>query len=157
MRGIDGIGNWVLVVMAVASLVSMIAAFGAYMIVDHDLYSYGLRFSYGWAIPYWNAIGTVFAMAWLSIIAAIAFQIYRIRTIRKEETQTADEQFENMLKLKGEHENAGYDDWDEKTDTENIVIGQAAMQEAEEQAQIIPYEPVTCEQIESIDSEQTEE
>ena len=85
MRGIDGIGNWVLVVMAAASLISMIAAFSANSMVHGDLYSYGLQFSYTWAIPYWNSMGIVFAMAWLNIIVAIAFQIYRIRTTRKAE------------------------------------------------------------------------
>lgn len=90
MRGIDGIGNWVLVIMAAASLISIFAAFNLYNIVSHDLYSYGLQFNYGWAIPYWNTIATVFVMSWVSIIAAIAFQIYRIRTIRKDEAQNAD-------------------------------------------------------------------
>jgi hypothetical protein len=81
----DGIGNWVLVVMAAASLISMIAALSANTMVHGDLYKYGLQFSYTWAIPYWNSMGIVFAMAWLNIIVAIAFQIYRIRTIRKAE------------------------------------------------------------------------
>lgn len=90
MRILEGIGNLVLVIMAAASLISMIAAFGANWIVNGDLYSYGLRFSYGWAIPYWNLIGLVFAMAWLNIIVAIAFQVYRIRTIRKEKAENPD-------------------------------------------------------------------
>ena len=80
MRGIDGIGNWILlVVMAAASLISMIAVFSLDMIVTHDFYSYGLQFSYSWAIPYWNMIGIVFAMAWVNIIAAIALQVYLTR------------------------------------------------------------------------------
>jgi len=86
MRGIDGIGNWVLVIMAAASFISMIAVLNLNSIVSNDLYSYGLQFNYGWAIPYWNTISIVFVTAWVSIIAAIAFQIYRIRIIRKEET-----------------------------------------------------------------------
>jgi protein-S-isoprenylcysteine O-methyltransferase Ste14 len=97
---IDGIGNWVLLAMAAASLVSMIAAFSVYSIVNNDLYKYGLQFSYGWAISYWNAIGTVFAMAWFSIIAAIAFQVYRIIVIRREEAQIAYEQLQKRLKVR---------------------------------------------------------
>jgi hypothetical protein len=92
MRGIDGIGNWILVLMAAASFITMIAALSLDGIVSQELPSYGLGFNYGWAIPYWNTIATIFAMSWTSIIAAIAFQIYRIRTVRKEEAETATDQ-----------------------------------------------------------------
>jgi membrane-bound ClpP family serine protease len=90
MRGIDGVGNLVLVIMAAASLVTVIAAFGANMIVNGYFYSYGLRFNYKWAIPYWNLIGLVFAMAWLNIISALAFEVYRIRITRKEKAKSPD-------------------------------------------------------------------
>jgi len=79
MRVIDGISKWILVIIAGASLVSMIAAFSLDRIVTHDFYSYGLYFSYGWAIQYWNTIGTIFAMSWVNIIGAIAFQVYLSR------------------------------------------------------------------------------
>ena len=149
MRGLDGIGNWVLLIMAAASLVSMIAALCVNDIISHDLTSYGLRFSYGWAIPYWNAIGTVFAMAWLSIIVAIAFQIYRIRTIRKDERQSVKEQFENALRLRDYQENGYYEDGDRRNYGIKIVTDQTETQEAKEQIQIVPYEPVAPPQIES--------
>ena len=87
MRSIDGIGNWVLVLMAVASLISMIAALTLDSIISTSLPTYGLQFNYGWAIPYWNMINIVFIMSWTSIIAAIAFQLYRIKIIRKDETE----------------------------------------------------------------------
>jgi len=90
MRGIDGIGNWVLVIMAAASCISMIAALTLDSIMSQQLPSYGLQFNYGWAIPYWNTVATIFVMAWINIIAAITFQVYRLRTIRKEETQKAE-------------------------------------------------------------------
>lgn len=89
MADIDGIGNWVLLIMATAAFISMIAAYLSYNIVNNDLYAYGLNFNYAWAIPYWNATATVFVMAWVNIIAAIAFQIYRIITIRKDKKQKA--------------------------------------------------------------------
>jgi hypothetical protein len=89
MRGIDGIGNWILVIMAAASCISMITVLGLDSIVSQQLPSYGLEFNYGWAIPYWNTISLVFVMAWINIIAAIAFQVYRIRTIRKDEMQNS--------------------------------------------------------------------
>lgn len=85
MRALQGIGNSVLVIMAAASLIAMIAAFSADMIVNGTLYSYGLNFNNGWSIPFETAMKIIFAMGWLNIIAAIAFQIYRIRTIRKDE------------------------------------------------------------------------
>lgn len=87
MQGIDGIGNWVLVIMAAASFISMIAVFTLDTIISQELPTYGLTFNYSWAIPYWNTIALVFVMAWINIIAAIAFQVYRIRTIRKDEMQ----------------------------------------------------------------------
>jgi hypothetical protein len=89
MRGIDGIGNWILVIMAAASCISMIAVLSLDSIISQQLPSYGLEFNYGWAIPYWNTISLVFVMAWINIIAAIAFQVYRIRTIRKDEMQNS--------------------------------------------------------------------
>jgi uncharacterized membrane protein len=100
MRGIDGIGNWILVLMATASVISMIAVLRLDSIVNHDLPYYGLQFNYGWAIPYWNVIAIVFIMAWINIIAAIAFQIYRIRTIKKDEAvmdQTATQETEEEV------------------------------------------------------------
>jgi hypothetical protein len=142
--------------MAAASLISMIAAISIERIVSHDLSSYGLQFSYRWAIPYWNTIGTVIAMAWLNIVAAVAFQIYRIRTIRKEERQSANEQYENTLKTRDEQKNGNRDYWERKNYGITIVTDQTATQEAKEQIQIIPYEPESCEQSEAADSEQTE-
>ena len=150
MRGIDGIGNWVLLIMAAASLVSMIAALGVNDIISHDLTSYGLRFSYGWAIPYWNTIGTVIAMAWVNIIVAIVFQVYRIRTVRKEEMQSDKEQSTNMPSWADEQETAdSAEDGNRKVYGISIVTNQTARQEAEEQPQIVPYEPETCEPTET--------
>ncbi len=153
---IEGIGNWVLLAMAAASLISMIAAFSVYNIVSNDLYKYGLQFSYGWAIPYWNAIGTVFAMAWLNIIAAIAFQVYRIITIRKEEAQSAYDQLESGLKVRFGEKNGEHEYWNEERTTEMAAMVHTLTQEEEGPVKIVPYEPVACEQVESEDSEQAE-
>jgi hypothetical protein len=91
MRTIDGIGNWVLILMGLASLVSMIAAFQLDLIVHIDLYSYGLQFSVAWAYPYWTAIRVIFAMAWLSLIATIAFQVYKTIVMRSLNSEAAEE------------------------------------------------------------------
>jgi hypothetical protein len=114
MRGIDGIGNWILVIMAATSCISMIAALSLNSIISQELPSYGLRFNYNWAIPYWNTIATIFAMSWVSIIAAITFQIYRIRTIRKDEAEAAREQIV-MQETEDEIQTIRYDtaNWEE--------------------------------------------
>lgn len=72
----SGIVSLVLVLIAVSSLVSMISTLKIDSIVHGDLYSYGLHFNYGWAIPYWIMATIVFAMGWLNIILAVTFQIY---------------------------------------------------------------------------------
>jgi membrane-bound ClpP family serine protease len=129
MRGIDGIGNLILLLMAAASLISMIAAFGLQGIVSNNLSSYGLKFSYNWAIPYWNTMGVIFAMGWLNIIAAVAFQIYRIRIIRKEESQSTSDQSSNMLHSEEEQENQELDWIGIDGEAESIVIGKKTPQE----------------------------
>lgn len=91
MRTIDGIGNWILILMAAASLVTMIAAMQLDVIVNQDLYSYGLQFSDAWAYPYWTAIRLIFAMSWLSLIATISFQVYKTRILRKLEKENEEE------------------------------------------------------------------
>ena len=148
---IDGIGNWVLIAMAAASLISMVAAFSVYSVVENDLYRYGLQFSYGWAIPYWNAIGTIFAMAWFNIIAAVAFQVYRISTIRKEESQSAYEQLEKGLKVRFGEKNGEDEYWNEERTTEMAAIVHTLTQEEEvaKPVKIVPYEPAAPEQAES--------
>jgi len=62
------------------------------LIVNETLYSYGLQFSADWATQYWTAVRTGFAMSWLVIITAIAFQVYLTRkTKEKPEEQRETE------------------------------------------------------------------
>ena len=62
------------------------------LIVNETLYSYGLRFSADWATQYWTAVRAGFAMSWLVIITAIAFQVYLARkTKEKPEEQIETE------------------------------------------------------------------
>ena len=77
--------------MAATSLVIMVAAYFADIMVNGDLYYYGLYFNVDWYLPFKNLIGLVYAMAWANIIAAIGFQAYRIRTIRKDQLHKPDE------------------------------------------------------------------
>jgi len=73
---VSGITAIVLVLVAFSSLVSMIALTRIDNIVHQDLYRYDLKFSYGWAMPYWTMTTLIFAMGWFNIIIAIAFQFY---------------------------------------------------------------------------------
>jgi hypothetical protein len=156
MRVIEGIGNWVLVVMAAASLMSMIAAFRLDMIINQDLYSYGLQFSHGWAFPYWDTIRTIFAMAWLNIIVAIAFQIYRIRIIRQAEEKSSNKQVENITRKIGEQKNMDLKVAEKELGECTTATVQTASCETKDEVQIIPYEPPNCEQTESKATEQAD-
>lgn len=92
MRSVaDGDVSLVLVLMAACSLFSMVGLLQLDNIVHRDLYNFGLHFSYAWAVPYWNLMNFVFAMGWLNIIAAIAFQSYLIIQRRKTVTSLAAE------------------------------------------------------------------
>ena len=91
MRPISSVGNLVPVLMAAFSLISIVAAFQLDTIVNDNLYSYGLQFSSDWAIPYWTAIRTIFAIAWLNIIIAIALQIYVMTRKTKEKVRERGE------------------------------------------------------------------
>jgi cytochrome c biogenesis factor len=68
----------VLILVAGASLVSMLATLRIDHIVHHDLYNYGLQFSTQWAIPYWTMAAIVFTMGWLIIITSIAFELHLV-------------------------------------------------------------------------------
>jgi FtsZ-interacting cell division protein ZipA len=66
----------VLILVAGASLVSMLGTLRIDYIINHTLYNYGLQFSYNWAIPYWTMAGIVFSMGWLIILTSIAFELH---------------------------------------------------------------------------------
>jgi len=83
--------SWVVVLMAMSSLLSMIGMLKIDQIIHSDLYRYGLQFSYAWAIPYWNIAHFVFAMGWLNIIAAISVHLYSLAFKRKEVEQLVTE------------------------------------------------------------------
>jgi hypothetical protein len=78
MRLVGFFARLVLVVVAACSLVSMFALLQVDSIVNESLYSYGLQFSDGWAVPYWSSIRVVFAMGWVTLGVAVAFQVYAV-------------------------------------------------------------------------------
>jgi hypothetical protein len=109
MRPMSSVGNLVPVLMAVLSVISIIAAFQLDAIVNENLYAYGLQFSADWGIPYWTAIRTIFAVAWLNIIAAIALQIYVMTRKTKEKAVE-----------RGETEPTGEEPWTGERREENL-------------------------------------
>jgi len=82
--------NWVLLLMAAYSLVTIIVLFRVDTVVNETLYSYGLQFSLDWATLYWTTIRTGFAVSGLVIITAVALQLYFARATK----ETVEEQRE---------------------------------------------------------------
>jgi uncharacterized membrane protein len=76
----------VLILMAAVSLFAMISLNQINYIVHGDLYSFGLQFSYRWAIPYWLFSGIVFGLCWVNIAIAIIFTLH---IFKKSRTQTS--------------------------------------------------------------------
>ena len=91
----------VLILLAGASLVSMLATLNIDHIINHDLYNYGLQFSSQWAVPYWRMAAIVFSMGWFIILTSVAFEIHfvmqwRRRHIEPEAPSVAQEQVQNQ-------------------------------------------------------------
>lgn len=84
--------NWILLLTAAYSLVTIIVLFRIDTVVNETLYSYGLQFSSGWATLYWTTIRIGFAVSWLVIITAIALQLYFARKTK----ETVEEQKETV-------------------------------------------------------------
>jgi hypothetical protein len=92
VRFTRSVASLALVLIAAYSLATMSILFMIDLIVNETLYSYGLRFSADWATQYWTAIRSGFAISWLVIITAIAFQVYLTRkTKEKPEEQRETE------------------------------------------------------------------
>lgn len=91
----------VLILMAGASLVSMLATLNIDHIIHHDLYNYGLQFSPQWADPYWRMAAVVFSMGWFIILTSVAFELHfvmqwRRRLVESEAPRVAQEQVQNQ-------------------------------------------------------------
>ncbi len=73
----------VLILMAIASLVTMVSLNQISHIVHSDLYNFGLEFSQRWAMPFWLFSGIIFALCWINIGLSISFTLYISRRSRK--------------------------------------------------------------------------
>ena len=71
-------------------MVTLAVLFVIDQIVNGTLYSYGLQFSYNWAIGYWNVLRLGFAVSWFVIITTITLHLYLSRKTK----ETVEEQRE---------------------------------------------------------------
>ncbi len=72
-----------LILMATASLFTMLSLNQINSIVHSDLYNYYLQFSYKWAMPYWIFSGVVFGLSWMNIALSIIIALYVFKKSRK--------------------------------------------------------------------------
>jgi hypothetical protein len=73
----------ILLMMAATSLLIMLSLNQINYIVHGDLYSFGLQFSYRWAMPYWILSGVIFGLSWTNLTLAIIFTLYIQKKSRK--------------------------------------------------------------------------
>jgi hypothetical protein len=73
---VAGVFRWIQTAVAACSLVSLYAYLKIDSIVNVALYSYGLRFSFDWATPYWTFGWVVMAMSGVIFGLAISSQAY---------------------------------------------------------------------------------
>lgn len=73
----------VLILMAIASLFTMLSLNQISYIVHGDLYNYGLQFSYKWAMLYWVSSGVVFGLSWVNIALSIIITLYVFKKSRR--------------------------------------------------------------------------
>lgn len=71
--------------MAASSLFTMLSLSQINQIVHSDLSTYGLQFSYRWAMPYWVFSGAVFVLAWVNISIPIIAAFYVLKRSRPEQ------------------------------------------------------------------------
>lgn len=96
----------VLILMATASLFTMLSLSQINYIVHGDLYDYGLQFSYRWAMPYWVLSGIVFGLSWVNITTSIIVTLYIFKKRRKQTLDSENipkaEKIEEAARLKEE-------------------------------------------------------
>ncbi len=73
----------VLVLMAAASLFTMLSLNQINYIIHGDLYNFGLHFSYRWAMPYWIFSGIIFGLSWINIFTSIVVAWYIFKRSRE--------------------------------------------------------------------------
>ena len=160
----------VLILMAGASLVSMLATLNIDHIINHDLYSYGLQFSSKWAVPYWTLVAVVFSMGWFIIVSAMAVEVHflvvhrRNRLRESEALGVSPEQVQNRTPIAETKPSDKLDEEKVKTTDEEEAKTTALVVETEndlsefrvllEEISVMTNAPVAGQKV---DGEQTEE
>jgi FtsZ-interacting cell division protein ZipA len=119
--------NWVVVLMAASSLLSMICLFQVDNIVRGDLYSLSPQFNTDWA-TYSTLTKAVFLLGWMNIIAAIWVQLHNVHFNRKEVEQIVSEVENEVMKTEVGSINAD----DQKDRTLQATIIKPVKQETKE-------------------------
>ncbi len=101
------VASVVVVLMAASSLFLMVCLLQIDRTVHHDLYLYGLQFSYQWARPYWIMVRAAFALAWFNIIAAITVQLYTVTFRRREVEQLVADVAKELRKIEARPKESG--------------------------------------------------
>ena len=153
--------SWVVVLMAACSLFSMIGTLEIDGIINHELYQYGLQFSYAWADPYWTLAGVVFAMGWLNIATATAFHLRALVLKRKAsrqvvaQTEKETTQTKAVEKLKGERPKPA--ETQQQPISMQVPVIEANVQERKEETQTAAEDTTGLGQTQPGQSERVEE
>ena len=84
--------------MSILTIASMSSVLQLDALVHQKLYSYGLQFSFEWAIPYWATVRSAFALGWLTVAVGIGATIFLVIT-KPERVNKQDRQW-SIYKLR---------------------------------------------------------
>ena len=101
------VASVIIVLMAASSVFLMVCLLQIDRTIHHDLYLYGLQFSYQWARPYWIMVRAAFALAWFNIIAAITVQLYTVTFRRREVEQLVTDAVKELRKIEARPKESG--------------------------------------------------
>ncbi len=124
----------VLVSMAVASLFAMVGLTRINYIVHGDLYNYGLRFSYRWAMPYWVLSGIIFGLSWLNILLSIIVTLYIFKKSRKQSLVSrgiAQAEIEEITQFEEHEEQRKLTQYAESQEETSIALKQEDAEESQ--------------------------
>jgi hypothetical protein len=134
----------ILLLMAVTSVLIMLSLNQINYMVHGDLYSFGLQFSYRWAMPYWILSGIVFGLSWTNIAVSIVFTLYiqkksRTRAIASEPIPQTG-RTETMALKSDEKEQKMISEFLDAQEEEAMVKEEAAVKEIVEEEPVGPDE-----------------
>lgn len=130
--------------MAVTSLLIMLSLNQINYMVHGDLYSFGLEFSYRWAMPYWILSGIVFGLSWTNIAVSIVFTLYIQKKSRKRALVSAPtpqtERTETMTLKSDDKEQQKISEFLDAQKEEAVLKEEAVVKELVEEETVKPDE-----------------